>query len=442
MQPTRNQAPPSLLEQAHELRLRGQPDAALGLATAFLAAHPVHPGAGWLVSRLLLEAGHGQRLDEAAQRLLAGFIRRGDLPQACLAAQLAQSDELAEALLGELARAFSKGSPRLSVDAPAPPPLPVRMPSMAPDAQSDSGEALVGAAQRALGLFLATDEVSAGSALLPVLPLFSALSASSLHRLLCHLQLRELLPGQYALRQGEPGTETFVVARGVIDIVRTGESGSEIIASLGPGAIFGEMAVVSRAPRAASALAAQPAQLLVISDHALTTLAASDPTIARELGKFCYRRMIGNLIRHSPILAAVEASQRRDLIARFRTERFERGQTLLREGDEAERLYLIASGAVGIRSRDAEGDRVAITELGPGEVVGEISLVMRRPANADVVALHPTVALSLTRDQFQQVIRNHPTLLPKLYDLAEDRAEATRSLLAQRSLDASDVVLL
>ena len=105
-------------------------------------------------------------------------------------------------------------------------------------------------------------------------------------------------------------------------------------------------------------------------------------------------------------------------------------------------MFLIASGGVEVRRIDSDGDRVVLAHLGPGDVVGEISLVLRRPATADVVAVHTTVALELTRDQFQEAIREYPGLLQELYELATRRDDETRSVVAQPALDVSDSVLL
>ena len=87
-------------------------------------------------------------------------------------------------------------------------------------------------------------------------------------------------------------------------------------------------------------------------------------------------------------------------------------------------------------------DDLRITELGPGDVVGEISLVLRRPANATVRALTPTVALFLGRDEFQDAIREHATLLGELYETATQRDEETRTVVAQEAMDVGDIVLL
>jgi CRP-like cAMP-binding protein len=152
--------------------------------------------------------------------------------------------------------------------------------------------------------------------------------------------------------------------------------------------------------------------------------------------------MVSNLIRHSVILSAVEPKLRQELVGRFAPETFKTGAKLVSEGDEGGCLFLIASGTVDVRSKDAEGDAVVLAQLGPGDVVGEISLILRRPATADVIAVHQTVALKLTRDEFQQAIKQHPKLLSELYELATKREEETRSVVAQEALDVSDVVLL
>jgi cAMP-dependent protein kinase regulator len=211
---------------------------------------------------------------------------------------------------------------------------------------------------------------------------------------------------------------------------------------LGPGAIFGEMALVSDAPRAASVVAVEPCHIFVAQRAHLEALAKKDPTIGRELGRFCHGRMVSNLLRHSVLLSAIEPGKRQELVSHFTTRTFQPGAVLVRQGEEAGRLFLIASGGVDVRSTDAEGEGVVLAQLGPGDVVGEISLVLRRPATADVIAAHTTVALELTRDQFQEAIRQHPTLLSELYDLATKREEETRSVVAQAALDVSDVVLL
>jgi CRP-like cAMP-binding protein len=79
----------------------------------------------------------------------------------------------------------------------------------------------------------------------------------------------------------------------------------------------------------------------------------------------------------------------------------------------------------------------AIAELGPGAAGGEISLVSGESAVADVVAVEPAVLLRLSRQDFDAVVRKHPTLLAEVERLVVARETATRALFH----DASDLIL-
>ncbi len=433
----------SPLDQAHAKKLSGDREGAMRLAIAVLSAEPQQLGAASLLAELLVAAERPIVAGEAAVRLVDGWVRRGDLPEAVAAAAVvAGAGEDAGACRKKIAEAFGKGSRRLADVSPAPPPLPKEA-TVPPALERLSGDALCERAEEALSAFLGSEDPVADDREVPDLPLFGALAPKALEKLLAAIVTDDVPEDEAVTSQGDEGRDAWVVVRGMVKAVRRLETGEEItLAALGPGAIVGEMALVSDAPRAASVVAVEPTRLLVMGRAELEKLAKSEPAIAKELGAFCRARMVSNLIRHSAILSAVEATDRSALMDRFETRTFEPGDALIRHGEETEGLFLIASGSVEVSGADADGDRLRIAELGPGDVVGEISLVLRRPATADVTATHPTVALELTRDEFHRAIKDHPTLLNELYELATKREEETRTVVAQEALDVEDVVLV
>jgi cAMP-dependent protein kinase regulator len=433
----------SPLDEAHALRHGGDAEGALRIAIALLEAEPLQLGAATLAAQILADEGRPIVAGEAAARLVSAYVRRGALPEGVVAAKVVEkAGEDAAAGLKELAEAFGKGSVRLADVSPAPPPLPKEV-KITPALKRLSRDPLRERAEDALSKLLAADDPAPEDAKVPRLPLFAALEPKALSKLLAAVTVRDVPQGEAVTTQGDEGRDAWVVVRGMVKAVRASEGGGEVVlAALGPGAIVGEMALVSDAPRAASVIAVEPVRLLVLSREALEKLAGSEPAIGRELGAFCRARMVSNLVRHSAILSAVDERERKDLIGRFQTRTFEPGEALIREGAETEGLFLIASGSVEVSGKDADGDRLRIAELGPGDVVGEISLVLRRPAMADVKATHPTVTLELTREEFQKAIKDHPTLLNELYELATKREEETRTVVAQEALDVGDVVLV
>ncbi len=104
-------------------------------------------------------------------------------------------------------------------------------------------------------------------------------------------------------------------------------------------------------------------------------------------------------------------------------------------------MHLVASGEVEVRQRRG-AETIHVADLGVGEVVGEMGLVLRRPAVADVIAKVPTVTLHLPRDGFLDLIKEHPTVLSELYDIAVRRDQHESGVLALPGSAADGCVIL
>jgi CRP-like cAMP-binding protein len=84
-------------------------------------------------------------------------------------------------------------------------------------------------------------------------------------------------PEEQVFARGETGDEAYVVLRGKINIQL--EANAPPIAQLGDGKIFGELAFLDGAPRAAFAIAMQPSILLVMKRDAFADLCRREPTL-------------------------------------------------------------------------------------------------------------------------------------------------------------------
>ncbi|NCT85422.1 MAG: cyclic nucleotide-binding domain-containing protein [Comamonadaceae bacterium] len=83
------------------------------------------------------------------------------------------------------------------------------------------------------------------------------------------------------------------------------------------------------------------------------------------------------------------------------------GQTLMRQGEAGDSMYLSVSGRLRVYvSQDGEAPRM-VRELGRGEVIGEMSLYTEAPRSATVVAIRDSLLVRLDKAQFLQLIARH-----------------------------------
>jgi cAMP-dependent protein kinase regulator len=434
-------------DRALSLSLAEELDAALRWGAALVKAEPAGPLGLVVASRLLSAAGRREVAIEGLEVAVARAIDSGNLPLALAAScDLKTLGHDPSALLDRIAETFAAGSSRLLAAGASPPELPRSVEAFQPLAAALSGKALLSKAQELVHQARQLLELDvSGQPVRPrVLPqaLFGALGRADLRAMLDVFEVKTVGVGAVLIEEGTPGNEAYIVARGELEVRRATESGeSLLLARLGNGALFGEMALLSRAPRAASVVAARPSIILVARKDALDVIAARQPEVARVFADHCRRRMVENLVRTSAILSAVSPSARPALVERFVTRTYEDGEVLIHQGHASEGLHLIASGEVAVMHHDG-GDTTLIAKLGVGEVVGEVALVLRRPSTADVIAACPTVTLHLPRDRFLELIKEHPAILAELYELAVKRDEETTSIVALEATDADDFILL
>jgi CRP-like cAMP-binding protein len=98
-------------------------------------------------------------------------------------------------------------------------------------------------------------------------------------------------PGTVLFREGEEGTEMYVIQSGSIEIKRRIGDVDRTLAVLSPGEFFGEMALINDRPRSATAVVLEPARLLVIDGSTFEAMLRSKPEIAVRILKTLAARL-------------------------------------------------------------------------------------------------------------------------------------------------------
>ena len=97
----------------------------------------------------------------------------------------------------------------------------------------------------------------------------------------------EYAPGTVIFRQGDPGDEMYVVQEGQVEI----RLGDEVVETLGPGEIFGELALIDDQPRSATAVAVTASRLAAVPEARFHFMVQQTPRFALQVMRVMAERL-------------------------------------------------------------------------------------------------------------------------------------------------------
>lgn len=143
-----------------------------------------------------------------------------------------------------------------------------------------------------------------------------------------------------------------------------------------------------------------------------------------------------DFLAKSPLFAPLSAEDRARVARQLVRRAFERDEYIFFEGDPAEWLVLVAEGQVKMVKHSESGRETILATFGPGEIVGEVGVLMGDAYPATAQALEATVIASLRRADYVGWIRSRPdlawALIQELGRRLQRAHEAVRSLAVEK----------
>lgn len=127
--------------------------------------------------------------------------------------------------------------------------------------------------------------------------LFRDIPSSALDLTLQWFYPRDIAAGTVVIRQGDAGDELFLVETGQLE-VRAVLGGQDVrLGRLGPGEVFGEVALLRRRSRTATVTTTTPARLWTLSREGFVAIVRAVPEIAHRLREIMRQRELANALR-------------------------------------------------------------------------------------------------------------------------------------------------
>jgi CRP-like cAMP-binding protein len=131
-------------------------------------------------------------------------------------------------------------------------------------------------------------------------------TAGQIGLLASHLKRVDMPADHIVFKQGDPGSDLFLVTRGHASVYLTTEAGRVRLVTFAPGSVFGELAILDHGPRSATVTADEPMAAFSLSTTAFASLRDRDPDVAIKLVSALARELSDRLRRANLTIRQLE----------------------------------------------------------------------------------------------------------------------------------------
>jgi CRP-like cAMP-binding protein/RsiW-degrading membrane proteinase PrsW (M82 family) len=252
------------------------------------------------------------------------------------------------------------------------------------------------------------------------LAFFQDVPQRELEAIAARLTLRRFERGAPIVTEGDEGDACYLMRTGEAVVVSADIVGHEVrLATLGPGTLFGEMALVRAGRRNATVRALQPVEAYMLRRADFNSLESSCPAFADHVRHHIDVLSLDSFLRKASPFAHLTTDTVRRLAGQLQVRRVAKGETIIHEGETGDLFYLVREGRVEVLKG---GRRVQV--LASGDFFGEVALLAAVRRTATVRALTETELLTLTRSDFEALVRADGTLLAQFREFVRIRVGA------------------
>lgn len=280
---------------------------------------------------------------------------------------------------------------------------------------------------------LGGDDESLAIERLRALPLFSDLDSTVLEAVADRLLLRHVPAGEVIYKEGGIGDALYLVDTGRVEIVSSVVRRGEVLARLGSGGFFGEMALMTGKSRTTGVRAAEDSNLWALYRRDFDDLVAAHPALGQALSQTLNERLrdtgdsfAAKHLRKISLFSGLTSAQLGDVAEHLFPARYRADEVIYKQGASGDRLYLIETGTVRLGA--SEG---SVTRLSDGDFFGETSLLTGASHEVTAVAETDTEIWGLTREEFEGLALQYPVLALNLSRALTRRPRFTTETLAQ-----------
>ncbi len=273
------------------------------------------------------------------------------------------------------------------------------------------------------------DSAPAGSAQ-PIFDVSRTMMVPSLEKLAQHATSSPSGDGQTDVRERTGRTTTARGRRSEHEITFLATMDFDLPrgaqSELGPGELFGEIGAMSGWPQSVTARTASDCQLLQIRVPALRLMKRKSAALKERVDKIYRERALLTQLKSTPLMSHASNLFLEGLKQVVELISLDPGETLVREGEVADAVYLVRSGFLKLAQRLGEGD-LAVSYLSKGETLGEVEALIDGLDRWELTATSVEYAelVKIPAAAFSALLRDSPETEEQVWQAAAARLKET-----------------
>lgn len=145
-----------------------------------------------------------------------------------------------------------------------------------------------------------------------------------------------------------------------------------------------------------------------------------------------------DLLGSLPLFETLNTRELAELVAVAVPRSYDRGEVIFQEGSQGDVMYVIRKGRILIKREHAGGRTIALTEMGPGDLFGELAIFDKEARSATAECIEKTNVVALTSGDVSRVLTRNPEIAVKLLQQLSKRIRAANSRIGDQYFQSTE----
>ena len=244
--------------------------------------------------------------------------------------------------------------------------------------------------------------------------LFNNFDDQEISTIVDSLEEKHYKKDDYIIKQGDNGDYVYIIEKGELICEKVFNKGDPptYLKTYKEGELFGELALLYNAPRAATIYAKTDCVLWALDRLTFNSIVKESAINKREK----YKKFLETI----PLLSTVESYELYSICDAIKTEKYEKNQFIIKEGEEGDKFFILDEGEAVATKENMNFKKQYLK----GDYFGELALLRNAPRAASVMAVTDCKVLSLDRPAFKRLLGPLEDILKRNSEAYEKYAKA------------------